>query len=261
MIWSQGRRVAVHCHAGLGRTGLAIACSLVYSQRMQAAEAVKTVRAGRPGALQTAKQELFVYVFEQFVAHLRCCFPAAAAEHASSPPPAGLVAAASSISGPLTRVQREKLLQLHSPRVARAARRLQADTSPRPTPMPPGSQAFSLPNTGDVASVSAAHGMVQETYRCGLKVTRPLHLGGAGVPVAAAGADGRRATMSAIAAPTPLPPPWDERLAILPKLYSIDYVPVPPRSYADALQRQQRLVHGPERRARRHLHRVSRQMT
>jgi protein tyrosine phosphatase len=29
---TEGRKVAVHCHAGLGRTGLAIACFFLYSQ-------------------------------------------------------------------------------------------------------------------------------------------------------------------------------------------------------------------------------------
>lgn len=65
------RRVAVHCHAGLGRTGLAIACHLVHIGDCNAAAAVRLVRKGRPGALQTAAQEQFVAVFEQYLKHLR----------------------------------------------------------------------------------------------------------------------------------------------------------------------------------------------
>jgi protein tyrosine phosphatase domain-containing protein 1 len=72
---TEGRAVAIHCHAGLGRTGLAAACLLVFSgDAPGAAEAVATVRAARPGALQTPAQVLFVSVFEQYLAHLRCVF-------------------------------------------------------------------------------------------------------------------------------------------------------------------------------------------
>jgi protein tyrosine phosphatase domain-containing protein 1 len=67
----QGQKVAVHCHAGLGRTGLAIACFLVFSERLNAAAAVEMVRGCRPGALQTQQQVLFVSIFQQYVQYLR----------------------------------------------------------------------------------------------------------------------------------------------------------------------------------------------
>jgi hypothetical protein len=71
----EGRRVAVHCHAGLGRTGLAIACFLLYSRTAASASAaIAAVRSGRPGALQTAAQVLFVSIFEQYLSHLMCLF-------------------------------------------------------------------------------------------------------------------------------------------------------------------------------------------
>jgi len=50
-IKSKGR-VLVHCHAGLGRTGLMIACYFVYSKHMPSAEAIEIVRHSRPGAIQ-----------------------------------------------------------------------------------------------------------------------------------------------------------------------------------------------------------------
>jgi protein tyrosine phosphatase domain-containing protein 1 len=66
------RKVAVHCHAGLGRTGLAIACFLLASgQACNAAKAIEMVRACRPGSLQTQAQVVFVSIFEQYLQHLR----------------------------------------------------------------------------------------------------------------------------------------------------------------------------------------------
>lgn len=67
----EGRKVAVHCHAGLGRTGLAIACYMVFAGECNAADAVASVRRDRPGALQTAAQVMFVSIFEQYLQHLR----------------------------------------------------------------------------------------------------------------------------------------------------------------------------------------------
>ncbi|CAH1153563.1 unnamed protein product [Phaedon cochleariae] len=60
-------RVAIHCHAGLGRTGVLIACYLVFSLRVSANDAIRYVRLKRPGSVQTRGQILCVRHFAQFI--------------------------------------------------------------------------------------------------------------------------------------------------------------------------------------------------
>lgn len=60
-------KVAIHCHAGLGRTGVLIACYLIYSVRQRANEAIRFIRSKRPGSVQSRLHILTIQQFEQFI--------------------------------------------------------------------------------------------------------------------------------------------------------------------------------------------------
>jgi len=57
--------VAVHCIAGLGRTGTILACYLV-GEGKSADEAITVIRRWRPGSIETLDQEAVIHEYEQF---------------------------------------------------------------------------------------------------------------------------------------------------------------------------------------------------
>ncbi|XP_063713109.1 protein tyrosine phosphatase domain-containing protein 1-like isoform X2 [Symsagittifera roscoffensis] len=71
---SQGK-VAVHCHAGKGRTGSLIACYFVYVHRVPASAAIFYVRNKRAGSIQTKGQVMMVKDFQTFLEHFWVIFP------------------------------------------------------------------------------------------------------------------------------------------------------------------------------------------
>ena len=58
--------VAVHCMAGLGRTGTVLACYLVREGK-SADEAIAIIRRWRPGSIEMFDQETVIYEYEQFL--------------------------------------------------------------------------------------------------------------------------------------------------------------------------------------------------
>jgi len=56
--------VAVHCIAGLGRTGTILACYLV-GEGKTADEAITVIRRWRPGSIETLDQEIVIHEYEQ----------------------------------------------------------------------------------------------------------------------------------------------------------------------------------------------------
>ncbi|KAG2493410.1 hypothetical protein HYH03_008535 [Edaphochlamys debaryana] len=212
----EGRKIAVHCHAGLGRTGLAIACYFVFTDAFPTPEeAIAATRRQRAGAVQTSKQVAFVTVFACYVQHLRCLFPA---------PPGGASTPTatpdSTQSGGSGKGKGEgegkggKSLETHS----------------APPAVGGGGGGGLLPSDGLVES--------KETGAT---------LAGAAPPA------GYGLTEEDLGLESPLP--WNDSFHIEPR-HLKEFKPRPPKSYTEALARQARLLHGPERRAFLRLHKL-----
>jgi ADP-ribosyl-[dinitrogen reductase] hydrolase len=63
-----GGRVVVHCRGGLGRAGL-VAALLLIETGSEAETAIRTVRAARPGAIETRAQERYVLNYRPGTSH------------------------------------------------------------------------------------------------------------------------------------------------------------------------------------------------
>jgi atypical dual specificity phosphatase len=57
----------VHCAAGRGRTGTILAAYLIKKENLTANQAIKKIRSMRPGSIQSDRQEMALYVYEQYL--------------------------------------------------------------------------------------------------------------------------------------------------------------------------------------------------
>ncbi|CAD8202869.1 unnamed protein product [Paramecium octaurelia] len=67
LMQKKGKKVAVHCHAGTGRTGVAIAAWLIYGERMSADDAIKLFQSRRRDSLNKSAQRDLLKAFEKFL--------------------------------------------------------------------------------------------------------------------------------------------------------------------------------------------------
>lgn len=64
---SDGKKIVVHCGAGIGRTGTMLACYLV-SKGHSAEESIAEVRRKRPGSIETGEQVEVIHKYERKLA-------------------------------------------------------------------------------------------------------------------------------------------------------------------------------------------------
>jgi atypical dual specificity phosphatase len=64
---SKKKPVMVHCAAGRGRTGTILAAYLIKKENLTANQAIKKIRSIRPGSIQSDRQEMALYIYEQYL--------------------------------------------------------------------------------------------------------------------------------------------------------------------------------------------------
>ncbi|CAD8112680.1 unnamed protein product [Paramecium sonneborni] len=69
LMTKKGKKVAVHCHAGTGRTGVAIVAWLIYGERMPAEEAIRLFQSRRRDSLGKSAQRDLLKAFEKFLSN------------------------------------------------------------------------------------------------------------------------------------------------------------------------------------------------
>ena len=74
MIKIKQKKVLVHCHAGNGRTGIVVACYLMYTYNYDAENAVKVLRSFRKKCIEKNAQMKYCIKFKHFIIQLRRIF-------------------------------------------------------------------------------------------------------------------------------------------------------------------------------------------
>ena len=75
MVREDNKKVLVHCHAGYGRTGVVIACYLIYNNtKCNVDEIIKNVKKHRNKCIETKMQKQFCAKFYGYISHIRRLF-------------------------------------------------------------------------------------------------------------------------------------------------------------------------------------------
>jgi protein tyrosine phosphatase domain-containing protein 1 len=64
-IKEEKKKVLVHCHAGYGRTGIVLACYMLYSSTKTAEEVVQEIRQKRSQCVQKKSQMQYIKKFQE----------------------------------------------------------------------------------------------------------------------------------------------------------------------------------------------------
>ena len=68
------KKVLVHCHAGYGRTGIVIACYMLFNSEKTSDEVIKEIRQKRKNCIETKNQKHYCRKFEEFLKQTRILF-------------------------------------------------------------------------------------------------------------------------------------------------------------------------------------------
>ena len=82
-VLDRGQKIAVHCHAGFGRTGVLIACIMVYREKRDPVEVITAIRARRSKCIQNPRQASFV---KKFGKHCASLLDGDNGDHSAGPP-------------------------------------------------------------------------------------------------------------------------------------------------------------------------------
>jgi hypothetical protein len=74
VIKEKKKNVLVHCHAGYGRTGVVIACYMIFDSNRSTEEVIEILRQKRPGCVQKQSQYTFCNKFKDYIDRARLIF-------------------------------------------------------------------------------------------------------------------------------------------------------------------------------------------
>jgi protein tyrosine phosphatase domain-containing protein 1 len=69
-IYEEKRKVLIHCHAGYGRTGIVIACYMIFDSNRPADEVIKHIRSKRVQCIQKKQQYEYCTKFKYCILNI-----------------------------------------------------------------------------------------------------------------------------------------------------------------------------------------------